>query len=284
MALTGLNQLLTNQYLNIPLYFVGNTLNATAASLFITQNPYPGSRPPSYSGGTGGFACDINTSGGLLYGKSFTGDLYITEADTTPANTAGTLTVVTNSYIGYVLCDRLWACSDFKFNTTGVQTVISGGVLPARDMYGTTSGFGCEIWLEGYTQNATNSSIITITYTDSYGNTGQTGTASYNNWSNSNNTRPVLMNGYGVRSIESIQISATGSPTGNLGVTILRRIMDMPNDTRWDKASDLSYLSLGIPKLNNSGCYYFIENALRNPNVGNVSVPTTFVNLKMSLI
>jgi hypothetical protein len=75
-----------------------------------------------------------------------------------------------------LLCDRLWHNSGIVVTTITAQT-INSVAWPARDKNGATSGDGVYIGLEVSTATGAGASVISISYTNSAGTAGRTGTA-----------------------------------------------------------------------------------------------------------
>jgi hypothetical protein len=75
-----------------------------------------------------------------------------------------------------ILADRLWHNGGLSVTSTGVQT-INSVTFPARDINGTTNGVGVQVGLEvSVALGASTTQTITITYTNSDGVAGRTGT------------------------------------------------------------------------------------------------------------
>jgi hypothetical protein len=74
------------------------------------------------------------------------------------------------------ICDRLWHNSGIVVTTTTAQT-INSVAWPARDKNGATSGAGVYIAMEVSTATGAGASVISISYTNSAGTAGRTGTA-----------------------------------------------------------------------------------------------------------
>lgn len=72
-----------------------------------------------------------------------------------------------------LLCDRLWQNSGFVVTTTTAQT-INSVAWPARDRNGATLGDGVYIGLEVATATGSGASVLSMSYTDSAGNAGNT--------------------------------------------------------------------------------------------------------------
>jgi hypothetical protein len=151
------------------------------------------------------------------------GNLYLAKAEVSS-------NVATSTLIFY---DRLWHASGFNTRTVGIETgqaVVGFGVLPPRDIYGSSSGFGCEIWGE-LTMAATgpNGHWI-VDYTDSLGVPRQA--AHFKSAAYALHTMIPFFNAsgayVGVKSITSF--SATGGTTANTNLTlvVLRRIAELP--------------------------------------------------------
>lgn len=183
------------------------------------------------------------------------GNLYLSKADISSNSSTSTLTIY----------DRLWHASGFNTRTgvgvTGTgQAVVGFGVLPARDIYGSSSGFGCEIWGE-FTMAATapNGDWI-VNYTDSLGVRRQA-----IHFKSSAYTLHTMIPFFdasganvGVKSIESF--SATGGTTANTNLTlvVLRRIAELPT-----KYSNEKYvynaLALGRPVIPRGAALFMIS-------------------------
>lgn len=234
----------------------GQQVNALALVLNMSMNNYwlitpnAGAIPPSYSGGTGTFICDGNTTGGLLnpiYPTGYGSNLYFSKW-THPHET---LTIG-----NYILYDRIWTCSSFNSNTTGIQTITNFGILPSRDMYGSSSGFGLEMWIEDYVASSSLVQTFTVTYTDAYGNSGCTAAVS----KSANPIGVGIMlplyqsSGIGIASIQSLQLTATGT-SDNLGITLLRRIAQSKSiNPIIPKDRYLNGIEMGLPIIYPNSC------------------------------
>lgn len=75
-----------------------------------------------------------------------------------------------------LIADRLWHNSGISVTTTTAQT-INSVAWPARDKNGSTNGEGVYIGLEVSTLTGAGASVISISYTNSSGVAGRTGTA-----------------------------------------------------------------------------------------------------------
>ena len=89
----------------------------------------------------------------------------------------GSASFVSSAQGGLItLCDRLWHNSGIVVTTTTAQT-INSVAWPARDRNGSTNGVGVYIGMEVSTVTGAGASVISISYTNSAGVSGRTGTA-----------------------------------------------------------------------------------------------------------
>lgn len=204
---------------------------------------YPGSgrRAPYASGGTD-YICTNNTVGAMPI--SFSG--YSTPVRIARAEFS------TSVLGGLVLYDKLWHVGGIPFNTT-VPTTITGSELPPRDIYGTSSGYGLEIWGDFQTAAVAVTSDWFVTYVDA---TGLLCEAKY-----AKTTAPAIQtmvpfnmqSGNGVSGIVSFRCSATGGALDSLALVVLRRIVDIPVKMA-NQPVVMDPLALGFPVLYSGTC------------------------------
>lgn len=127
---------------------------------------YLGGRPPAATAPTPGLSGAALTSytNSLLFTNPTSGNTYVGRLQAS-APQGGTL----------LLCDRLWHNSGFTITSTSAQTVNSVA-WPARDMNGSTNGEGVYIGVEVSVATSTGTPTLTMSYTNSAGTAGQTGT------------------------------------------------------------------------------------------------------------
>lgn len=150
-------------------------------------------------------------------------------------------TIAGNMY----LYDTLWACSGMSGIVTTAQTVTGFTGLTRN-----TTGVGNRVFIQIYTATGATAVTATVSYTNSDGTAGRTGTAALVASSPANRMYMVsLQSGdVGVRSVQSVTLSATTGTAGNFGVTIAEPLTDIPfpsaaiHDTR-------NYIDLGLPSL-----------------------------------
>ena len=136
------------------------------------------------------------------------------------------------------LSDILWYNTGIVVTTTTAQAITMPGALPARDTNGSTNGDGVYAALLTTTAN-TNAAVIsttTISYTDSDGNAGNTGTfAATVGWQAP--ATPVIgtwmrfmlaAGDRGIRSVQSITLG-TSYGAGALSLILYRPVATIPN-------------------------------------------------------
>lgn len=156
-----------------------------------------------------------------------------------------------NKYV--VLGDILWAA--LMSAGTTVQTVNSG-TFTARDINGTTNGDGVYIILAKDDFNAGNTGgVCTISYTNSSGTSGRTGSTTYNGGLGGNQMFVLsLDNGdSGVRSVETLQFSTI---TGGFYIVAFRPIAIVMAGTDKNTNMDEDAITLGLPRVYDSSCIH----------------------------
>jgi hypothetical protein len=206
--------------------------------------PPAGATPPAFTAGSG-YVPTRTTLGAIPFANP-TNDAYLGKLAITGA-TQGTL----------IVYDRLWACSGFNTTTTpGAQLVTTPGALPAgRDP---NAGADVEPWFEVYGAPGATTATWTITGTDSDGNLGRTWTYTHpaNAESVGQMMPPVLggtAGGRGIRVVDSLTCSASSGTAGNLGITLVRRLAEIPI-TIANVGSVLDAIALGLPDVYDDAC------------------------------
>lgn len=150
-----------------------------------------------------------------------------------------------------LLFDRLWHNSGIVVTTTTAQTITFPG-LPARDMGGTTDGVGVQVGIEVVTATTNASAIAntTISYTNSAGTAGRTGTiASFPATAVAGTFVPFALaaGDVGVRSVQSITLGTTYGG-GAISLVAYRQVarvsLPLANGTTL-----LDAVQLGMPRL-----------------------------------
>lgn len=88
----------------------------------------------------------------------------------------GASSTAPNLTCGFFLCDRLWHNGGFTITSTGAQTITSP-TWPARDETGTTNGVGVLLGLEVSATVGAATPTISVSYTNSGGTAGRTGSS-----------------------------------------------------------------------------------------------------------
>jgi len=187
----------------------------------VAGRPAAGANPPAFGAGSG-YIPTRATAGALGQQNGGTDPLRLLRA-AMAGTTVGTL----------IVYDRLWACSGFGTVITTEQTITTPGTLTAgRDPNG---GADVEPWLEVYTAPGATTATWTFKGTDSAGTTNLTWTYTHPaNAESVGQMMPLLPGGaspaatLGCDVPTSFQASATSGTAGNIGVTLIRRLVEIP--------------------------------------------------------
>lgn len=151
-----------------------------------------------------------------------------------------------------LLCDRLWHNGGYTITSTSAQNSTTP-TWPARDANGATDGLGVLVACEISAAVGAGTPTITVSYTNSAGTSSRTGT----NIQSTNASAAIgatyfigLQAGdYGVRSIQSVTLSATWT-SGTMNMVAFRPLAALELTAALvPNAIDL--LSSGMPKLHN---------------------------------
>lgn len=153
----------------------------------------------------------------------------------------------------FLLYDRLWASGGHDATSTALVSFTSAITR------GDTTGEGVELWLEIYTTIGNTSSTATITYTNQAGTGGRTATVAITSANVAARMAYLVQlqaGDTGVRSVESVQLSASTGTVGSYGLTMVRPLtafaMRPVADDRSQHVIDL--LGLGFPKIEDDAC------------------------------
>lgn len=149
-----------------------------------------------------------------------------------------------------VLCDRLWHNSGFTITSTAAQTVNSAA-WPARDLNGSTNGAGVYLGVEISGATGAGTPTITVSYTNSAGTAGKTGTNIVATAASSavGSFYPIGLaaGDVGVRSVQTLTLSATWT-SGTMHLVAYRPIAWLPI-TGAGIANELDALTSGLPRV-----------------------------------
>lgn len=211
--------------------------------------PPAGANPPAFSAGSG--YIPTRTTTGAFPITNATTDAYLGKLSAQGA-TVGTL----------IVYDRLWACSGFLTNDATERSVTTPGTLTAaRDP---NNGLDVEPWLEVYTAPGATGATWTLKGTDAAGNTTRTWTYTHPaNAESVGQMAPFFPGGaspaaqLGCRVVTSFQCSGTSGTAGDIGVTLLRRLAEIPL-TLANVGTVLDAISLGLPFVPDDACLAFM--------------------------
>lgn len=227
MAITTEDGIVAGYQDPIP-FFKASTTNKAAAvphAVGLIAAGFPAVFTPA-SPGLAGATVDGTTStlgGTIPFTNPGSGNTYLAKV----AATIGATTAALDFF------DLLWYNSGIAVTTTTAQTV-SSVTLPARDNAGSTNGAGVTAWLYASVATTNGSAIAntTISYTNSAGTSGRTGTVSLGGWpatATAGTFIPFTLAGgdVGVRSIQSITLG-TSYVTGTISLMLIRDICFVP--------------------------------------------------------
>jgi hypothetical protein len=224
-----------------------NTLNSPA---WLTSW-YLSGVPAAATANTSGLAGQALTSSTAAppFTNPESGNTYLARIDR-----AGLITS-TGTYLGQtilMLVDRMWENSGLNRTLTTAQTVNSV-TWPARDINGTTNGAGVYLAVEISTAMGTGTPTITVSYTNSAGTSGRTGTniAAVTASSLAGVWYPIGLQAgdVGVRSVQSVTFSATWGTAGVLHLVAYRPICLMDNVRLGSFNSSEDAVTLAAPQL-----------------------------------
>lgn len=155
----------------------------------------------------------------------------------------------------YGFVDRLWENSGIDRTLTSAQT-INSVTWPARDLNGSTNGEGVYLALEVSTAMGTGTPTITVSYTNSSGTSGRTGTGIFTTVASSvqGSWWPIGLDAgdTGVRSVQSITFSATWGTAGVLHLVAYRVVALTSNMRVPQVAVNEDALTMAMPQLWNN--------------------------------
>lgn len=208
--------------------------------------PAAGANPPAYTAGSG-YTPTRTTTGAIDITNATSGTLHALKAALMGA-TLGTL----------IFYDRLWACSGLVANIATEQSITTPGTLPfGRDP---NNGADVEPWLEVYGAPGATGGNWELKGTDAAGNTNR-------NWryvhpANAETVgqmMPLLIGGttpaavLGCRVPVSLTLSISSGTAGNIGITLIRRLFEIPI-TLVNVAALFDAVALGMPQIFDDAC------------------------------
>lgn len=247
MAITDLAELVS-AHPGLVVHYVRAGVNPNSGEFGSTWKsggvqPPPGVNPPSGAGEVptratlGAFGPPSNAGG--------SDKLYLADHRIVGSQTA----------LGMLLYDRLVHTSGLVGNINTPQ-VINTVAVTRPD----ASGEGVLLVLECYTSLGATASTVTVSYTNQDGTAGRTSEAVAINGLQTNDMLliPLQSGDTGVRSVESVTLSASTGTAGNFGVTLMYPIT-------WGQERGLGgttrvehdWLDLGLPEIADDACLAF---------------------------
>lgn len=254
MAITTLDQLLAAPRQMLPIFKVSATSKAIGAlhSTWLTNGAYgPGSAP----GVVAGVVPTSATAGAIKFVNPVSGETTIDKLSLA-VSTIGMVT----------LYDRLLHSSGLSGTVTAAQTVNSTALT--RE----TTGEGVELYLEWYTATGSTAVNVTASYTNSDGTAGRTTSSVQivaSPVAGMMLRLPLAAGDKGVRSVQSVTLSATTGTAGNFGITLVKRLADVPNPVI-NVGTTLDIFQLGKPIIQNDACLALMVTCSAT-NTGNIS-------------
>lgn len=209
--------------------------------------PPAGANPPLFTAGAG-YVPTKDTVGAIAFANPSAGLLSYVARAVFAGSVVGTL----------VLYDRLWACSGLAANVVTAQNIATPGSLPAGRDPG--NGADVEPWLEVYAAPGATAGNWDLTGTDAAGNANRTWRYAHPaNAESVGQMMPLVPGGaspaatLGIRQASSFQLSASSGTAGDVGITLVRRLLEIPLNVA-GVAAALDAFAAGMPQIPNDAC------------------------------
>jgi hypothetical protein len=188
---------------------------------------------------------DNTTLGGFTYTDPGDGLCYVGKWDMQAASAAG-----------FILYDRLGHMGGLSGTSTGSQTV---NVTIPSSRLANVDGSNVEWFLEWYGDTGATASNCTVTYTDQTDTSRTAPVIAVGGTVRSSRVIQIVPNaGQTIKTVASLQLSASTTTAGSFGVTAARRIaaINTPSATN---PSTLDAFQLGIPQIPRSACLWIVQ-------------------------
>jgi hypothetical protein len=245
MAINSLNQVLSGMQ---PLQWysksaVGSSTTGKPYSLWSSGgSPGAGSNNSTLNGGTYSSTSGIPNGAIPHFDPPGGQNSYLAKFQASATTTAGTL----------ILYDRLWDNGGYTITATTAQTIVSP-TWPSRDANGTSNGVGVFLGVEITATVGAAAPTITVSYTNSAGVAGRTGTnidATFNSAATGNLFRIGLQSGdVGVQSVQSLTLSASWI-SGTISLVAFRQLA-LVATTATFYPNSVDPLTTGFPQIFN---------------------------------
>lgn len=157
------------------------------------------------------------------------------------------------------LCDRIWHNGGYTITSTAAQNITSP-TWPARDVAGSTNGDGILLAVEVSASVGAGAPTITISYTNSDGTAGRSGTNIYVTAGSSVATRvyPIGLQAgdTGVRSVQSLTLSQSWT-SGTINLVAFRVLAILPIKDA-GRTVLIDSLTAGMPQLHSGAVPYIM--------------------------
>ena len=156
----------------------------------------------------------------------------------------------------YLLYDRLFHIGGLDGTSTAAQSVQGSPASPALTR--NTGGAGNIAWYEIYTTIGTTSTTLTMNYVDQDGNSASStiniGATNFREVTRAQRI-PLAAGDTGLRSVTSVQLTATTGTAGNFGITIAQPLAWLPVNVAGTSGwRDYTTGLPGIPTINPDAC------------------------------
>lgn len=236
---------LNSPYQTVPVQ--KNAVSAAAGSRYFSQwlsIPFAGVAPTTAA------ICDNTTAGAMGQLNSSSNQRIIG------------ISTGCNLGCSYILCDRLSHQGGLDGTVTTAQTTN----LPTAALTRYTNGVGVMAAVEVYTAAGASAVTMTASYTNQAGTSGQTtiatdfGTSAYSSLSRFN-ILPYQEGDSGVKSVESLTLSATTGTAGNFGITLFKPLLILGNYSQGTYSyhqDALLNFSGYMPIIQNGACLFWL--------------------------
>lgn len=190
--------------------------------------------------------CDSTTVGGIPFTNPTGGN----------KSYLGRVALSTSAAPSHIrIVDRLAHVGGLSGTVTTAQTFAASAslVLPTRGGLGDN----VELWAEWYTATGASAANITVSYTNQAGTAGRTSVSTAFGVSTIANRMlplPLQSGDTGVRSVQSVTLSATTGTAGNFGITLVKRIADVPYNAAAGGGMHYGPAELNLPEVADSAC------------------------------
>jgi hypothetical protein len=246
MAITTMDQLLAALPGQLRTFYKDSATTEGAGKFHdlwkVSGNPIAAATPPAYTAGSG-YTPDATTQGALQYTNAAGGTANYLARMMAACSTIGTL----------ILYDRLWHCSGFVTNG-GSPPVTANITTPGSVSRGGTSGI--ELWMEIYTAPGATGGTWTVSYTDVNNGAGRSATYTKPaNAESANQMVPMILQAgdTSVTAVASYTYSASSGTNGDVGITLLRRIAEIPMMVA-NTGLTLDAFGVGLPSIPSDAC------------------------------